>query len=509
MNTWPDGWDDGADGRQRRPRGASGGRDDRGYGGADGGGVPDADPTQVLPHTSAGGAGAGGAGGAGAQGGWPVMDEGRAGVRRERGYGAGGYGSNPDAEPTQVLPHNRVPHSRRPVDAPVRAPGAAGQAALPPHLSPRGGAPAGGTATAPRPAGPGGPGRTGTAVASAGGGGGGPRRVRITPRRAGQAVAAVLALLLVAGIGTYFWANGRIVREPVLADYGDRPPEGEGTNWLIVGSDSREGLSEEEMDELRTGSASGKRTDSMMVLHVGDNGNTLLSLPRDSYVTIPEWTDSEGNAHAGGADKLNAAFAYGGGALLVQTVEYNTGLRIDHYAEVGFGGFVGIIDAVGGVDMCLEQAIKDEKSGADLQAGCQTLDGADSLAYVRARYFDPTGDFGRMQRQQQLLSALSDKATSPGTLLNPFRAFPMMTAGLDSLVVDDDTQLFHMYQLFTGMRSVSGGDGTRMTVPIANPDYRPGGVGSAVQWDMEQANRLFDALAADQPVPADLKPEQE
>src|SRR5690606_38758710 len=106
-----------------------------------------------------------------------------------------------------------------------------------------------------------------------------------------------------------------------------------GTNYLIVGSDSREGLSDEQKKKLHTGSAEGKRTDSMMILHTGDNGPTLISLPRDSNVTIPKFKGSEsGKIRAGmGANKLNASYAIDGPTLLVRTVEFNTGLHIDHY----------------------------------------------------------------------------------------------------------------------------------------------------------------------------------
>src|SRR5690606_35182223 len=157
----------------------------------------------------------------------------------------------------------------------------------------------------------------------------GPPARRRRRRRGGRVFGAVLVGLLLVLVGGYFYLDSRLNREAVLVDYPGRVADTPGTNWLIVGSDSREGLSREDQKRLRTGRAAGRRTDSMMLLHYGSGGTSLISLPRDSYVAIP----------GKGRNKLNAAFAFGGPKLLVQTVEEATGVRIDHYAEIGFGGF--------------------------------------------------------------------------------------------------------------------------------------------------------------------------
>jgi LCP family protein required for cell wall assembly len=310
----------------------------------------------------------------------------------------------------------------------------------------------------------------------------------------GVFVALVVVFLTV----TYFWADSKIRHESVLGNYEGRPKATAGTTWLIVGSDSREGLSKEDRQKLRTGKAEGKRTDSMMLLHKGKGGTVLISLPRDSYVQIPAY--DKGKTHVKAQkNKLNAAYSLGGAELLARTVEMNTGMRLDHFAEVGFGGFVGIVDSLGGVDLCLDKAIKDEKSGANLAAGCQTLNGSEALSFVRARYFDPSSDLGRMKRQQQFLAALAKKAKSPSVLLNPFKGFPVADASLSAVTVDDDTGLFDLYGLFKDMGSLSGGKGVTTTVPIKNPDLSTS-VGSAVQWDEAGAKALFDALRKGNPV---------
>ncbi|MBW8803005.1 MAG: LCP family protein [Catenulisporales bacterium] len=319
---------------------------------------------------------------------------------------------------------------------------------------------------------------------------------------------AVALVLLIGGYGTwlYFHASGQIQHEHVLSDYPGRPAAGKGTNWLLVGSDNREGLTRDQQNALHTGTGAvtgdTSRTDSMMILHSGSHGTSLISLPRDSYVTIPAWTDSKGKPHKESKNKLNAAFAFGGPALLVKTIETTTGLRIDHFAEVGFGGFVKVTDAVGGVRMCLDKPMKDELSGADLKAGCQTLNGAQALAYVRMRYSDPLGDIGRMQRQRQFLAALAHKVSSMGVILNPFTLVPTLDNSLAAFKTSDGTSLGDLYDMFQSMKSVSGGDGHTLVVPIANENYNVPGVGSSILWNQTKATALWTALRNDTPVPA-------
>ncbi|KOU58966.1 transcriptional regulator [Streptomyces sp. MMG1533] len=346
------------------------------------------------------------------------------------------------------------------------------------------------------------PGRTGHGRRPSGDTGG--RRSpkpRPTRRRRGTRLAILLvSALLVSPAGTYVWADTKLDQEVDLGALPDRPADGRGTNYLIVGSDSRDGLSEQSRKDLSTGSAEGRRTDSMILLHTGANGTTMLSLPRDSWVTVPRYVRPEtGRSFSAEPNKLNAAFALGGPDLLVRAVERNTGLRIDHYAEIGFAGFVGVVDGVGGVDLCLDKAVKDEKSGADLQKGCQTLDGAKALAFVRQRKQEARGDLGRTRNQQKFLTALAKKAATAGTLLNPAKSFPTLDAGLDTLVVDQDTDLRDLMSLFEAMRGVTAGGGRQLNVPVSDPGFATS-KGSAVKWDDRRARKLFTELRADRPV---------
>ncbi|MEV8598061.1 LCP family protein [Streptomyces sp. NPDC052012] len=316
-------------------------------------------------------------------------------------------------------------------------------------------------------------------------------------RRIKWTALTLVTVLIVTTVGTYFWADSKLNRDVDLSTVIDRPEKGEGTNYLIVGSDSREGLSDEQKKDLHTGSADGKRTDSMMILHTGDNGPTLISLPRDSNVTIPEFKGSESGKTrpAMGANKLNAAYSIDGPTLLVRTVEFNTGLHIDHYVEIGFAGFANIVDAVGGVEMDIPQDIKDTKSGADFKKGKQTLNGEEALAFVRTRYALAGSDLDRTKNQQKFLSALANQVATPSTVLNPFKLYPTMGAGLDSLVVDKDMGLFDLADMFWAMKGVSGGDGKSMNMPIA------GSAGNGnLQWDMTKVKTLVSQLKNDEKV---------
>ncbi|WP_399495245.1 LCP family protein [Streptomyces sp. P9(2023)] len=299
------------------------------------------------------------------------------------------------------------------------------------------------------------------------------------------------------GVGTYAWASSQMRNEVDLARVIERPAAGDCTTYLIVGSDSREGMSAEEKKKLHTGSAEGKRTDSMMILAACSSGNTMVSLPRDSWVTIPSFVGSESGKKYGarGGSKLNAAYAMDGPELLVRTVEFNTGLRIDHYAEIGFAGFANIVDALGGVDLNIEKGFKDKKSGADFQAGEQTLNGEQALAFVRTRYAFAESDLARTKNQQKFLSALANQAATPGTIINPFKLYPTLGAGLDTLIVDKDMSLLDLGKMFFAMKGISGGDGKSMNIPISGS--APQG---SLKWDMPKVKQLVSQIQNDEPV---------
>ncbi len=311
-------------------------------------------------------------------------------------------------------------------------------------------------------------------------------------RHWGRIIGIVLLVLVLLLVGLGLLLDSRLNRVDALPDYAGRPAATPGTDWLVVGSDSRAGLTPEQRKELATGNAEGQRTDTMMLLHIprGGGAPTLVSLPRDSFVPIPGHN----------ANKLNAAYAFGGPTLLVRTVEQVTGIRIDHYMEIGFASFASAVDAVGGVRLCIDRPMRDPKAGLNIKAGCQVLNSREALGFVRTRA-SARGDLDRVQRQRQFLGALTDKAVSPGVLLNPFKSIPLALRGTDSLTVARGDHAWHLFRFLLAMRSVSSGNGTATTVPVGGTGFEPG-AGSVVRWDRQKALALFDALRQDRQVPA-------
>lgn len=340
-----------------------------------------------------------------------------------------------------------------------------------------------------------------------GAGGEQPRRKRRWGRIIGFTALGLVLVLLAGTIASWFWASSKLTHVGALTSYSTRPAQGAGTNWLLAGSDSRDTLTPEQEKQYHTGSAasiSGSRTDTVMILHYGATGPDLISIPRDSYVTIPAYTDSKGVAHSASANKINAAYELGGPQLLVQTVEENFGIRIDHYLEVGFLGIVNMVNTAGGVHVCLKQSIHDSYSGASLAAGCQTLNGTQALAYVRSRYSLPNSDISRMSDQQAFIRALVDSAVRPGVYLNPFTFYPFLGATLNSVAADDGTGLSDLLTMAWHTKPLASNGGTVGTMPIADESYYVSSVGDAVEIDKTKAAEVITALNQDKAIPAGL-----
>lgn len=285
-----------------------------------------------------------------------------------------------------------------------------------------------------------------------------------------------LAVLIVLLLVIAFWADAQLTR---VASEPEQPiGSTKGTNWLLVGSDSRVGLSEEDIARLGTGGDIGTgRTDAIMLLHLEGTSAQLISIPRDSYVDVPGF----------GQDKINAAFTYGGPQLLTQTVEANTGVSIDHYAEVGMGGLANIVDAIGGVELCPSEPIDDPLANLNVGAGCQEMDGANALGYVRTRA-TAMGDLDRVERQREFFSALMHEATNPSTLLNPFDVFPMISSVSKSFTVGESDHVWHLARL-----ALSMGTGVETkTVPVGG--FADTDVGNVVLWDEIEAENLWNSL---------------
>jgi LCP family protein required for cell wall assembly len=307
--------------------------------------------------------------------------------------------------------------------------------------------------------------------------------------------------------------SGAISRVNVFQNLKDRPERASSAvNYLVVGSDTREGLTKEELRQLRVGStktAAGARSDTMMLVHISKSRDkaVVISLPRDSLVTVPAHTGMDGKTQiAEQPAKLNAAFAWGGAPLLIQTLEKQTGLRIDHYVEVNFVGFKNVVDALGGIEVCTKKDIDDPKSHLVLSAGVHTLNGIESLKYVRTRDFDGMGDLGRMQRQQQFVSAVFRKASSTGVLLNPFKVKNLISAIFSTVKTDETLDQGDIVTLAKQIKNLSPGKMRTLTVPLGDTNGYYPGLGSVVIWDETLAPDLFNRMKNDLPIVDEVTP---
>jgi LCP family protein required for cell wall assembly len=339
----------------------------------------------------------------------------------------------PELDPRRGRSRPERPAGRNGQSVPSASRPPVGGAALPPELDPRG-RPAGRARRAPGPPPAGRPAGRSDLLHGVSLG------LRI--------VATLCSLLVLVGSGwawaTYRNFNADITRVNAISPRGKAANggiDGKDQNLLIVGNDDRDTASDAELAKLGTTRDGGSyNTDTMMLLHLPANGSkaTLISFPRDSYVNIP--------GH--GRNKLNAAYPLGisaakgnkeaGAQLLVQTIENLTGLSIDHFVQIDLLGFYRISNAIGGVDVCLNRAVKESNSGIDLKAGHQTIKGTQALAFVRQRYGFPQGDLDRIKRQQYFLSAVFRKISSAGTLLNPLKLQNLLKAMSSSLQMDPD-----------------------------------------------------------------------
>ena len=339
-----------------------------------------------------------------------------------------------------------------------------------------------------------------------------PTRISRITRRLLVVVAAATAIgVLVVSASGYTlltWSSRSIERVDAFAGVTDRPPANAAgsTTFLLVGSDGRTGMSDADMKRLHVGNratAAGRRADTMLLVHVSARHGTVdaVSLPRDSYVTIPEHVSSDGDQVPERRNKLNAAYAFGGPSLAVATIERSTGVRIDHYLEVDFLGFVRLVDAVGGVDVCSPVELRDRKAGLRLPAGVNHVDGETGLAYVRARNLDARADLGRVERQQRFLAAMVDRATSRDVLLDPRSLVTFLDAALAAVRADPGLTEDELVRLGTRLRHVSGRDIRFRTVPVADPSHRAPGAGSVALWDEQAAAEVFTAMREDKARP--------
>lgn len=334
---------------------------------------------------------------------------------------------------------------------------------------------------------------------------GGPPKSRVpygarTPRRGGALPwlawgSIVMTAILVAGClsayAAYRKLYGNIQHESVTGKLGKRPPKiGHATNILVLGSDSRAGK------DAKYGKAEGERSDTLIVLHLSPDGKQAvgMSFPRDSVVQLPSCKTTKGGTVAAHTGMINEAFSEGGPACSWKTIESLTGVRIDHFVKVDFSGFKGIVDALGGVEICLPQAVNDRDSHLNLSAGRHIVKGEQALAYVRNRHGLGDGsDLNRIKRQQLFMSSIVKKVTDGGLLSSPTKLYAFLDAGTKSVTTDDGLDISEMKKLAGSVEGMSAGKVKFVTVPnepyVSDPNR--------VQFSQPAASQLFSQIKND------------
>ena len=330
-------------------------------------------------------------------------------------------------------------------------------------------------------------------------------------RRILKWLAVIVTLLIVAGVGTGFYLYKRfegnidekdLLNSEVLGT--DRPEKVEPTkdaereplNILVMGSDTRAGQGKGYGPEAEI---TGARSDTTLLVHLPADREsaTVVSIPRDTIVDVPSCKTDSGMSSPY-RDRFNSAFSTGGPGCTIKTVEQNTGVFIDHFIIVDFSGFNNIVDALGGVDVCLPEAVVEPKSGLNLDAGITTVTGDQALAFVRVRAIGTGSDIDRIDRQQAFVSSLIDKAKSSETLFNPVRLVRFLEAATKSLTTDPElANLNRLRQLAQEVRDIPLKDITFITTPwIVNPEDP-----NTVVWNTEKTDKLWDAIINDEVYP--------
>ncbi|MEU5991584.1 LCP family protein [Spirillospora sp. NPDC047418] len=344
--------------------------------------------------------------------------------------------------------------------------------------------------------GDGGPGGAGSGASGKGRG----RRRKVLRR---VAIGVVVVMLLAGGGVAWLYHDivGGIEQKHVSDKLGtDRPKKlNKSLNILLIGSDTREG----DNAQYAADGISGARSDTTILLHLSPNRDQAvgISFPRDSMVKIPECDkEKKGAAVRARFGMLNTAFAFAGPTCTWKTLESLTGIHIDHFVQVDFVGFKRMVDALGGVEICVDKPVNDPRAELYLKAGKQTVKGKQALGYVRARYSLGDGsDLERIERQQKFMASVVDKATSGSVLSDPAKTYKFLKAATKSMTTDDDLDLAAMRKLADGLKGMSAGQVRFVTVPVER--YAPDP--NRVQWNQELAKPLFEAIQHDSELPAE------
>lgn len=316
-------------------------------------------------------------------------------------------------------------------------------------------------------------------------------------------------MLIVAAGGTGYWLYSRLdgnlkgvdLDQAIGRDRPEKLPTS-GQNILVLGSDSRAGANA----SLGTGKVAGARSDTALVMHIpeGRTRATAVSIPRDTLVTRPECTKEDGSSLPSAKRVMfNSVYSLAGPACVVKTVEAMSGVRMDHFMEIDFAGFKGLVDSIGGVTVSVDKPIHDTSSGLDLTAGTHKLDGTQSLAFVRTRHGVGDGsDLGRIGLQQQFMIALLSEIKKQDLLGSPTQTYKIADSLTGSLTTDSG--LASLTSLGKFARSMNGVDPASMEtimLPVAYDKTDPNRVVAAEP----QATTLWKAIRHDSTIPESAK----
>ena len=314
-----------------------------------------------------------------------------------------------------------------------------------------------------------------------------PRRRRRLTRTVVLTVVMVLGLCAAGAFLGYRYADRLVGKGKQRV--GNLIPAASGApmNILLVGSDSRDGLSRRELGKIQTVKVDGRRTDTIILVHVSPEREkaVMVSLPRDLRANV-----------GGQTNRINAAFSLGGPDLLVKTVQETTGLPIHHYAEIDFAGFLKVVDALGGVRLCnrTNHTLDDNYANLHMPPGCQQMNGVQALAFVRARHID--SDFGRIGRQQEFLRAVMDKVASKGNLINLPKLLHIADIASQHVKTDESLSTREAIGLARRLRRVDEQTVDMRVYPSVAVAPRCGGCAAFVE-PLPEASILMRALARD------------
>lgn len=317
------------------------------------------------------------------------------------------------------------------------------------------------------------------------------RSRRSRARRAAVGGVATLLLLVIGYyVGLLVYVDNAVERSDVLRLSGpeiiSQERQLDAENFLLVGSD-------------------GGDRDTTILAHLSHDGRqaVVVVFPGGAYVDVPSCEDADGQPTEPYSGPFNTVYEIGGAGCLVRTVQVLTGLRINHYVQMDIAAFPAMVDAVGGVPMCLGSPVRDQTGALDLPMGSSVISGQQTLPLLRLETQRGSAETDRIERQQQFLAAMVDRSLAPRTVFNPVRLTQFVTAAARSLTLDPDTSLGDLRNLIELLGDLTSESVVLLTAPISDPDFTPAGSSSSyLLLDEQRGQQLYQSIIEDTAVAA-------